>query len=471
MAKGNTVTVRFDNSNSVASKFLLTSAFYLVVVALVGVLMSFMLVKPGTLPAFIDFVALRGIHLQAIIFGWLSMALMGAIYHVVPRIVKRDLYSKALGNLHYALMHVGIAVVVVTLLMGFNTGREYLEPVPLVAVAVVVIWLIFFSNILMTILKGDVPKFSPALNFILLSILYLGINYLWANFGFWNGVRDNLSVWTFAHNAVNGWFMFSMVGIFYYFIPKMTGLEGKDKPYPEFLSKVHFAFVCIFIPPSALHHLLYAEAPVNMFWKLAGEWTSVGMLIPTFIWFYIIAVSIKNSKKRIGVPGMFVVATMVFYVMNCVQGSSQSIRFINDFTHQTQWVVGHAHLALLGFISFGVFAITYWILGQFYGANAFNPNLGKGHFWLVIAGFLGMFIPLTIAGLIEGSMRGTGADFYTMREAIQGYLWARLWFGLLTMASFVVFLMNIWKVISKAKQTNFEPVTAEEREMTFTKEA
>lgn len=461
LSKTNENYVSFENSNNVSSKFLLTAAFYLIAVGLTGIIMAIVLVRPGFFPDFVDFVAMRGIHLQAIIFGWLSMALMGAMYHIIPRIVQHDLYSKKLGNLHYYLMHVGIATVVVTLLMGYNTGREYLEPVLFVNVAVVIIWLIFFINILMTVIKGHIPGFSAALNFMLLSILYLGINYLWANFGFWTGVRDNLSIWTFAHNAVNGWFMFALVGIFYYMIPRLTGLQGKDAPYPHFLSKIHFLAVCVFIPPSVLHHLLYNEAPVNNFWKAAGEWTSVGMLIPTFIWFYIVAVSIKNSKKPLGVPGKFVVATMAFYLANCLQGSAQSIRFINDFTHATQWVVGHAHLALFGFISFGVFAFIYWILQQYYGSDSYSSNFGNSHFWLSLVGFLGMFIPLTIAGLIEGSMRGT-YDFYAIREAIQPYLLARGVFGGVSLVAFIVFAMNIWKVINKAKKNNFAPINKDE---------
>ncbi|MDQ0339100.1 cbb3-type cytochrome oxidase subunit 1 [Caldalkalibacillus uzonensis] len=259
-------SVIYDNANNVASKFLLTSAFYLIVVALAGMLMSFYLIRPSTF-SFVDFVAMRSIHLQVIIFGWLSMGLMGAMYHIIPRIVKRDLYSRALGNLHYYLMHAGIALIIVTLLMGYNTGREYLEPVLIVNIAVAIVWVIFFFNVVMTIAKGNPPQFSPALNFMMLSIVYLGVNYVWNTFIPWTGVRDNLSIWTFAHHAVNGWFMFGLIGIFYYIIPKITGLEGKDAPYPQFLSKIHFWAVCIFIPPSVLHHLLYNEAPVNNFWK------------------------------------------------------------------------------------------------------------------------------------------------------------------------------------------------------------
>ncbi|GAX88457.1 cbb3-type cytochrome c oxidase subunit I [Effusibacillus lacus] len=441
--------IRYTHADNVAKKFLLTSAFYLIVVALAGIIMSIALVSPDSVPKALNFVALRGIHLQVIIFGWLSMALMGGMYHIIPRIVKRDLYSQKLGNLHYWLMHVGIALVAVTLLMGMTTGKEYMEPILPIDLAVVVIWVIFFANIIMTVFKGDIPHFSPALNFMVLSILYLGLTFVWSNLIPWTGVRDNLSIWSFAHNEVNGWFMFGLQGIFYYIVPKMTGLEGKNQPYPEILSKIHFWCVAFFIPPSVLHHLLYKEAPVNEFWKTAGEWTSVGMLIPTFIWFYIITVSIRNSKKPIGVPGKFIIATMIFYVMNCLQGSAQSIRVINDFTHASQWVVGHAHLALLGFISFGCFGFVYWLVQSYWGKDCYNAKMANLHFWLVMIGFLGMFVPLTIAGLVQGSMEGE--NFYSIREAIRPYLVMRGWAGGITVLATIVFALNMSKVIKVAR--------------------
>lgn len=440
-------SISFASADLVAKKFLLTSAFYLILVTILGIIMSIKLVAPDVIPGALGFIEMRALHLQVIIFGWLSMALMGGMYYMIPRVVERDLFSKKMGDLHYYLMHVGILLVAATILSGQLDGREYLEPVIWVDAAIAVVWVIFASNIFITVFKGNIPHFSPVLNFTLLSILYLGLNFVWANFIPWEGVRDNLAIWTFAHNEVNGWFMFGLQGIFYFMIPKMTGTEGKQI-YPEVLSKVHFWCVAIFIPPSVLHHLLYKDAPVNFFWKLMGEWTSVGMLIPTFIWFYIITVSIRNSQKSLGVVGKFVVATMIFYVMNCIQGSSQSIRFINDFIHGSQWVVGHAHLALLGFISFGVFAFVYWMVQTYWG-ECYDEKLANLHYWLVIIGFLGMFIPLTIAGIIEGTM--AGENFYTVHEAIRPYLVARGVAGAITALAAIVFSINMWKVIKVAK--------------------
>jgi cbb3-type cytochrome oxidase subunit 1 len=272
--------VRFKNANDVALKFLVGSAVGLVVVALVGLVLALQLTPIGA--SFADsFVQLRALHLQAIIFAWLSMLLMGAMLYAVPRIVGRDLYSKTLGNLHFILMWVGIALVTVTLLMGLSEGREYLEPIFLIDVAVVIVWLIFFANIMLTILTSGAKEIPWSLKFIVVSILYLGVNYL-AGMVPLQGMQDTILVWTFAHNQVNGWFMLGLMGLMYWALPKITGLEGKP-PYNVNLSHIHFWALMVFIPPSVLHHMLYKEIPVGEFWKEMGQWTSVGMLVPTVI--------------------------------------------------------------------------------------------------------------------------------------------------------------------------------------------
>ncbi len=434
---------RYPVADAVASKFLVTSTLYLVVVGLIGVLMAITLSSPKTLP-WLTFSDVRAIHLQGIIFGWLSQALFGAFYYTVPRLVGRDLYSKFLADLVFVLLQVGIAAVVVTLLMGMSEGREYLEPIQIIDFAVVVIWLLFAGNLFATVFTA--PKFenSPSLSFLMVSVMYLGINFLIGMIPF-EGVRDNLAIWWFAHNEVNGWFMYALMGLMYFILPKLTGLEGQPRPYDMKLSSIHFWALMVFIPPSVLHHLLYREAPVTEFWKEMGQWTSVGMLLPTFVWTYIFSTYIRNAKKPLGITGKFFIASMAFYVLNCVQGSMQSIRAVNDITHGTQWVVGHAHLALVGYISFGVFALIYYYLTEALGWKLHSESLADAHLWLTIVGFLAMFIPLTIAGVVQGTMMEAGQSWYAARQAIQGYIDFRVLGGVVTLLGFITFFYNIFK--------------------------
>lgn len=436
--------VRFKDANDVALKFLAGSAIGLVIVVLVGLTMSLEVTSLGVRFSGL-FLQLRGLHLQAIIFAWLSMALMGAILYAVPRIVGRDLYSRTLGNLHFVLIWVGILLVTVTLLAGYSEGREYLEPIFIIDVAVVIVWLIFFANVMLTILTSGAKETPYSLKFIVMGILYLGINYLTGMVPL-TGLQDAVAVWTFAHNQVNGWFMLTVMGLMYWALPKLTGLES-NPPYNTKLSHVHFWALMVFIPPSVLHHLLYREIPVNEFWKEVGQWTSVGMLIPTVIWTYIVYSYLRNSKKGFTLPLKFVATSIVFYFLNCVQGATQSIRAVNDLTHGTQWTIGHAHLALIGWISFGVLAMFYFLYPMVSKKPVYSEGMAMNQLWLGIIGLLLMWISLSIGGLIQGSILDSGGGYYAAKQALEPYLMIRVLGGIAYALSAILFLYNAFATL------------------------
>ena len=47
------------------------------------------------------------------------------------------------------------------------------------------------------------------------------------------------------------------------------------------------------------------------------------------------------------IPLRFVVAASIAYLLTCIQGPFQATRAVNWYLHFSNWVVGHAHLALL----------------------------------------------------------------------------------------------------------------------------
>lgn len=262
------------------------------------------------------------------------------------------------------------------------------------------------------------------------------------------GLQDALAVWTFAHNQVNGWFMVGLMGLMYYALPRLTGLEDKP-PYNTRLTPIHFWTLMVFIPPSSLHHLLYRSIPVSEFWKEVGQWTSVGMLIPTVIWTYIVYSYIKNSRNGFTLPLKFVALAMAFYFLNCVQGALQSIRAVNDIVHGTQWTIGHAHLALFGWISVGVFAILYFILPQLAKRSVYSEGVASAQLWLSAVGLLLIWVALGIGGLVQGSILASGQGFYAAREALQPYFFVRIVGGLCIGAAAVLFLYNVVNTLRK----------------------
>ena len=53
-----------------------------------------------------------------------------------------------------------------------------------------------------------------------------------------------------------------------------------------------------------------------------------------------------------------------------IQGSLQALRGFNQFIHFTNWTVAHAHLALLGFVAFTMWATVYYMFPRITGRAA-----------------------------------------------------------------------------------------------------
>lgn len=434
----------YPNANAVSKAFLYAAALGLLVLAGDGLLIGFARIGAGLGIAEewaqFTFMRGRGIHLQLIIFAWLSMALMGAMYYVVPRMVGRDLVSALAGKAHLVLQILGTVLIVGSLHYGYTEGREYLEPILPLDLAVVIVWVLFAGNIFTTIIKSRPEKVSPGLKFIGLSILYLGLNFVIANFIPLHGVRDDLMVYTFAHNEVNGWFMLGLIGLMYWSVPRLLKVKEEDAISSK-VSNAHFWMLAVLIPPGVLHHFLYAETPVIEIWKQIGMWSSVAMLAPTFIWVYVVHRIYKQRQTSLGIAGGFYFAAMAYYLLNCVQGAAQSVIAINHTVHQTQWIAGHAHLALVGWISMGVLGVSYQLIPKLAGREL-NVGLGKAHLWLANIGFIGMWITLSTAGILEAGLDGQA--HVVIEETITPYLIGRFVFGTTFALGALVYAYNVY---------------------------
>lgn len=447
----------YPNATAVSKGFLYAAALGLLILAGDGLLIGFARIGAGLGIAQewsqFTFMRGRGMHLQLIIFAWLSMALMGAMYYVVPRMTGRDLYSALIGKLHLVLQITGTVLIVLSLHYGYSEGREYLEPILPLDLAVVIVWVLFAVNIFATIIKSRPEKLSPGLKFIGLSILYLGLNFVIANFIPLHGVKDDLMVYTFAHNEVNGWFMLGLIGLMYWSVPRLLKVE--ENVHSLKLSNVHFWLLAVLIPPSVLHHFLYAETPVIDIWKQIGMWTSIAMLAPTFIWVYIMYNVYRKRRAPLGVAGGFYAAALGYYLLNCVQGAAQSVIAINHNMHQTQWIAGHAHLALVGWISMGMLGVSYQLIPRLAGTEL-NTGLGKIHLWLTNIGFIGMWVTLSTAGILESGL--AGQSHAIIEETISPYLIGRFAFGIAFALGALVYAYNVY---ATATATARKPVLTE----------
>jgi cbb3-type cytochrome oxidase subunit 1 len=96
----------------------------------------------------------------------------------------------------------------------------------------------------------------------------------------------------------------------------------------------------------------------------------------------------------------FVSTSTVLYLIVSLQGSVQAQMSINQSVHFSDWVIGHSHLAMLGFASFAAAGglIHAW---QRIPWARYDAMLLGWAYWLLLGGVIVMVLDLTAAGLVE----------------------------------------------------------------------
>ena len=112
----------------------------------------------------------------------------------------------------------------------------------------------------------------------------------------------------------------------------------------------------------------------------------------------------RNQWHRFltSLPLRFVLTGFFFYILVNILGAQLATQPFNVFIHFTYYVVGHAHLALLGGFTILGMGVTYWMIPQMVDKPPYSHALAEWQYWLVTAGFLIFFTAMTIAGFLQG---------------------------------------------------------------------
>lgn len=112
-------------SKIVANMFIKVSIIYLLIGCIWGAVQ--------TLPPIHEFIEegpaamISGMHAHWNLLGWVSMAVMGGLYYLVPMIVKKDLFSERLARIHFWIFNVAVvAGTILGLIAGYLGGTLYL---------------------------------------------------------------------------------------------------------------------------------------------------------------------------------------------------------------------------------------------------------------------------------------------------------------------------------------------------------
>src|SRR5690554_4380793 len=459
------VEVRYDNK--IVKYFAYATITWGIIGMLVGLIAALQLAFPDFFNdylgyKYISFGRIRPLHTNAVIFAFVGNAIFTGVYYSLQRLLKTRMWSDKLSYINFWGWQLIILSALITLPMGFTSGKEYAELKSPIDIAITLMWVAFGVNMFGTIIKRRVRHLYVAIcfyigTFVTVAVLHivnsfeLPISFM-KSYSWYAGVQDALVQWWYGHNAVAFFLTTPYLGLMYYFVPKAA-----NRPvYSYRLSIIHFwalIFLYIWAGP---HHLLYTSLPdwaqnlgtVFSIMLLAPSWGGMinGLLTLRGVW---------DKVREEPVLKFFVVA-ITGYGMATFEGPMLSLKNVNAVAHFTDWIVAHVHVGALAWNGFMTFGMIYWLVPRMWKTELFSKKLANIHFWIGTLGIVLYTVPLYVAGFVQHQMwkdfnpDGTlKNNFMQTVEAIMPMYWMRAIGGTLFVIGLLILCYNIIKTIKQ----------------------
>jgi cytochrome c oxidase cbb3-type subunit 1 len=454
-------------NDDVVRQFAVMTVVWGIIGMAVGAFVAAELIWPGLgfdVP-WLSYGRLRPLHTNAVIFAFGGCALMGTSFYVVQRTCHVRLFSDKLAAFVFWGWQAVIALAVLSLPMGWTSGKEYAELEWPIDVLIALVWVAYLIVYFGTMIKRRVQHIYVANWFYAAFIVTTAVLHivnsaevplsLTKSYSAYAGTADAMVQWWYGHNAVGFFLTAGFLGMMYYFVPKQAG-----RPiYSYRLSIVHFwALISIYMWAGP-HHLHYSTLPdwaqtLGMVFSLillAPSWGGMinGMMTLSGAW----------DKLRTDPILKFLIVSLSFYGMSTFEGPMMSIKTVNALSHFTDWTIGHVHSGALGWVAMMTVGSLYVLIPRIYGqTQMWSTRLIEWHFWTTTIGVVLYVAAMWIAGLMQGLMwRATNPDgtlTYTFVEALQAtypYYAVRLCGGLLVIAGMGLMAYNYWKTVEQAR--------------------
>ncbi|MCF6212810.1 MAG: cytochrome-c oxidase, cbb3-type subunit I [Flavobacteriaceae bacterium] len=458
---------QFYYDNKIVKLFLYATIVWGVVGMLVGLLVAFLFIFPNYLGNFpwLSFGRLRPLHTNAVIFAFVGNGVFLGIYYSMQRLLKARMFSDTLSKVHFWGWQAIIVAAAITLPLGLTSSKEYAELEWPIDIAITIIWVVMGINMIGTILKRRQRHIYVAIWFYIATLITVAVLHIFNNleipvsafksYSIYAGVQDAMVQWWYGHNAVAFFLTTPVLGLMYYFVPKVA-----NRPvYSYKLSIVHFwslIFIYIWAGP---HHLLYTALPE---WaQNLGTVFSVMLIFPSWGGMINGLLTLRGAwdKVRENPILKFFVVAITGYGMTTFEGPMLSFKSVNAITHYTDWIVAHVHIGTLAWNGFMISGIIYWLVQKLWKTDLYSKKLANTHFWIGTIGILFYAIPLYVAGFMQAQMwkefnpDGTlvyGNFLETVTKIMPMYV-MRAFGGTLYLTGFILLAVNVFKTVKKGK--------------------
>lgn len=454
---------QFDNQT--VKGFITSSIFWGVVGILAGIWISIQMWNPAwNISPFFTFGRLRVVHTNILAFGLVLGALLGIFYYITMRLTRRPLLFPRLARFSLYLFNIAIVAATISLLLGMNQSLEYAELEWPLDIGVVILWVIFAIVIFGTIIKRKEEQMYISLWYIIATLITIAVIYivnnlsipagLFKSYHFFAGVNSANIEWWYGHNAVGSELTMAVLALFYYFLPKSTGMPI----YSHRLSIIAFWSLVFTYLWTGAHHLVYTPLPDWI--QTLGISFTVFLIAPS--WGSVVngyyTVGADWTKMRTHYLTKFFILGITFYGLQTIQGPTQGLRVVSQLIHYTDWVPGHVHMGAMGWDALVIVAAMYYIIPKIYRTEIYSVKVANTHFYLVVIGQLIYSVTMWITGIQQGAMwkavNPDGTLKYTFMESlVSNYpFWKmRTIGGIVFTVGMLFFIYNIYMTIRTGK--------------------
>lgn len=464
--------------------YFLVSIAYLLISMLGGLLMALQLVHWNPLAGneYFSPGRWRMIHTNAVAYGFLANAFLGALHWSVPRLTLHPVASRRLSYFIFFAWQLVVLATAGGILLGpslqagawvqelsrnyniaLSLGAQGLEwgetPFWIDPLALAGLALVAF-NFMVPISRSKGPMYVT-LWYFLAAFVWTFLTYAMGN------LMPEYWVAGTSAGAVGGLFIHDLVGLFvtplgwglmYYFVPILL----KKPIWSHGLSLVGFWGLAFFYPLNGIHHFLYTPIPMFLQYGAVIATVAVELVVTTVVINFVGTIWGEGRQVVTNLPIRWFYTGMVFYSLTCLQCAMQVTLTFQKLIHFTDWVVGHAHMVMFGVFSLWLFGIMTYLFPRLIGRPWYSRTLCEWHYWLSTVGVLIMASDLILLGVFQGYWWASLQPWDVSVDGSQPFWMIRVFAGLTMAAGVLCFAYNLWMTYrgAEAKAPAVAPATA-----------